>query len=313
MVINTYLPPKYPLNSHVLKAWADDVARVTEGRVRILIPPASLAAPQQLWEAVTGGVVDGAYVFNGNFYRQLPLMQIAHLPLGSTTARGMSVALWRTYQRYFKSANEYRDVELLALFAFPGGQLYGLKHPLNSLADLQGNKVWALPGVAAQVMEAAGAGVMSTPAAKISEIVASGMVDGFAGIPEMDAGALKVIRYARYETVVPGALTSPSFSLILNKKKWQSISPQDRAAIMKVSGEAFAQRLAIFDQINAGARKKAAADGLRVSEASPQFVEALKQLAVPLETAWLGRAARANVDGAAALAFYREEAGRTDQ
>ena len=140
LVINTYLPAQHPLNAQVLKPWAADVARVTQGRVDIDFPPASLAAPQQLWEAVTGRVVDGAYIFNGNFYRQLPLMQVAHLPFGSSTARSMSVALWKTYQDYFKSANEYKDVELLALFVIPTGQIYGLKHPIDSIETLRGKK-----------------------------------------------------------------------------------------------------------------------------------------------------------------------------
>lgn len=308
LVINTYLPTQHPINVQILKPWAADVARVTQGRVNVVFPPASLAAPQQLWEAVAGRVVDGAYIFNGNFYRQLPLMQLAHLPLGSSTAQSMSVALWNTYQDYFKSANEYKDVELLALFVIPSGEIYGLNHPIDSITDLQGKKIWALPGVAAEMMEAAHAGVMSTPAAKMSEIVAGGMVDGFAGIPEMDASALKVIRYAKFETVVPGGLTSPSFSLILNKRQWQEIAPQDRAAIASVSGEVLARRLGALDQINANALKRAEADGLKVSVASPQFVQQLRQAATPIEDAWLKCAEASHVDGKAALAFYRHSA-----
>ncbi|CAE6822444.1 TRAP transporter substrate-binding protein DctP [Paraburkholderia domus] len=305
LVINTYLPVQHPINTRLLKPWAADVERVTQGRVKVVFPPASIAAPQQMWEAVTGSVVDGAYIFNGNFYRQLPLMQITHLPLGSASAQSMSLALWETYQDFFKPADEYKDVELLALFVIPAGQIYGLNHPIDSVADLRGKKIWAVPGVAAEVMESAQAGVMSTPAAKMSEIVASGMVDGFAGIPEMDASALKVIRYAKFETVVPGGLTSPSFSLILNKQKWQEISPQDRAAIAGVSGEVFARRLSALDQINSKALKNAEADGLKVSVASPKFVKQLRQIAAPIENAWIERAAASHVDGKTALAFYR--------
>ncbi|WP_322057921.1 TRAP transporter substrate-binding protein DctP [Paraburkholderia sp. J63] len=313
LVINTYLPAQHPLNTKVLKPWAADVARVTQGRVTVVIPPASLASPQQLWESVTAGVVDGAYVYNGNFYRQLPLMQIAQLPLGSTSASAMSAALWQTYQKFFKNAGEYKEVTLLALFVVPSGQIYGLRHPIDSIDDLRGTKIWTTPGVAAEMMDAARAGVISTPAAKMSEIVASGMVDGFAGIPEMDASALKVMRYARFETVVPGGLTSPSFSLIVNQAKWLHIAPRDRAAIESVSGAALAHRLAALDQINAHAVKTAAAGNLKISEASPQFVAQLRRLAQPIENAWLARAEASNVDGSAALAWYRHAAQAYDK
>jgi len=308
LVINAFLPPPHVFNTKVLKPWAADVEKATDGRVKIMFPPNSVAAPNQLWNSVKNSIVDGAYLFNGNIENKLHLPQLAHLPLGSTTSKAMSIALWRTYDKYFKQANEYREVQLLALFVFPGGHIYGMKGPVNSPQALQGLRMWALPGVPARMMEAAKAGVVATPAAKMSEIVAGGTVDAFAGIPEMDVNAFKVGRYATAETVVPGALSAPSFSLIINKQKWQSISAADRAAIMKLSGESFAKRMGVVDQVNQAARTALEKEGVKSTEASPQLMDELKKLAAPLDQAWIAEAGKLHVDGKAALDYYRAQA-----
>ena len=304
LVINAFLPAQHTLNTKVLKPWADEVAKATDGRVKVQIPPSTVAAPDQLWNSVRNGVVDGAYLFNGTVQGQLKLMQLPHLPFMGTNARGNSVALWRTYDKYFKPATEYKDVQLLAVMVFPAGIMYSLKAPIESERDLRGTKVWALPGVPAKLMSMAKAGVISTPAAKMSELVAGGTVDAFVGIPDMDAEAFKVIRYAKSATTVPGGLSTPSFSLILNRQKWESLSQQDRDIIIKLSGEAFADRMAAFDQVESAAHAAAVQSGLKYHVAAPQLVEELGKGATVLKTEWLANAKNAKVNGDEALAYY---------
>lgn len=313
LIINAFLPPQHLFNVAVMKPWAADVARVTQGRVKIIFPPTSVGSPQQQWDVVRKRIVDGAYIFNGLIQNKVSLPQLAHLPLGSTTAQAMSVALWRTYEKYFAPAHEYRDVHLLALVVFPAGEIYSLKRPITSLQSMHGMKLWALPGVAANLMDRGGAGVVATPAAKMSELVAGGTVDGFAGIPDMDAARFNVVRYAHSETVVPGGITAPSFSLFVNRQVWQSIAPADRQAITALSGEAFARRMAVIDQADAHARAQAVSHGLKLIEPSPAFMDELRTLARPMDEQWLDAAARRHVDGAAALAFYRAQAQEAAQ
>lgn len=307
LVINAFLPPQHTMNTKVLRPWADAVTKATDGRVKVQIPPSSVAAPDQLWNSVRSGVVDGAYLFNGLLPNQLKLMQMAQLPFLGTSAKANSVALWRTYNKYFEADNKYKDVHLLALMVFPAGIMYSLKSPIESESDLRGVKVWALPGVPAKLMEMAKAGVISTAAAKMSEIVAGGMVSAFVGIPDFDAQGFKVIGYAKSATTVPGGFSTPSFSLILNRQKWESISPQDRATITKLSGEAFADRMATFDEVEAAAHAKAVQSGVKYYAAPPQFVAALDKSSVVLTNEWLATAKAENVDGVAALAYYKAQ------
>ena len=307
LVINAFLPAQHTMNVKVLKPWADEVAKATDGRVKVEIPPASVAAPDQLWNSVRNGVVDGAYLFTGTVQGQLKLMQMPHLPFLGTNARANSVALWRTYDKYFGVANEYKDVHLLSVAVFPAGIMYSMKAPIESEVELKGTKIWALPGVPAKLMVMAKAGVVSTPAAKMSELVAGGTVDAFAGIPDMDAEGFKVLRYAKNATTFPGGLSTPSFSLILNRQKWESLSQQDRDIVTKLSGEAFAERMDAFDQVESAAHAAALQMGIKYQAATQQLVDKLTKDSATLTNDWLANASSAKVNGNEALAYYRTQ------
>lgn len=308
LLLNSFLPPQHEFNTKVYKPWAQDVEKATQGRVRMKFPPTSVGSPQQQWDIVRKHIVDGAFIFNGLVQNQVPLEQIAHLPLGSTTAKGMSVALWRTHQKYFEATHEYNDVQLLALFAFPSGQIFSMKEPLQSAEAMNGVKMWAGPGVPAKLAEDMHAAVVATPAATMTSLIAGGTVDGYMGIPVMDAVQFNVVRYAKSETYVPGGVNAPSFSLFVNKASWESISPADRDVIAKLSGEAFGERLAVLDQTNETAAAKAAAGGMTLLQASLAFVAQIGEIAAGMDAQWIAAAAKLNVDGKAALGYYRSEA-----
>ena len=311
ILLNSFIQPQHPFNTRVLKPWADDVTKATEGRVKFEIPPASLAAPSQQMEAVQKGIVDAAYAFHGFLGERIKLTQIAHLPFINGSARGSSVALWRTYEKYFAKANEYKDVQLLGLFMFPGGTTFAMKGPIKQVSDIKGTKMFALAGVPAEIMEAAGAGVVAAAAVRSYEIISSGTVDSFAGYAVQDAATFKTLQYAKSVTDVEGSLTAPAFALFVNKKKWASIAAKDRDTIVKLSGEALAHRLAVLDEVETKARADAKAKGIEFITADASFTAALKKFAQPLETAWLADAEKLGVDGKAALAFYKQQAAET--
>ena len=308
LVINQQLAPRDAFNVQVLRPWAQEVAKVTQGRVRISIPNSPVVASNQLWNAVIGDVVDGAYLFNGLLPRQLPLEQVAALPFIGGNAGQTSLALWNTYEKYFAKAGEYRNVKLLALFSLPQGEIFSMGKPIVQPADLDGRRVWALPGVPQQVLVRSRAGVISTPAVQISELVAGGTVDSVAGIGDYNAKSFKIIGYMKSETLIPGGLSVPSFSLIINRAKWETIAPADRKAIEAISGLAFAKRMAVITRINVQAREQAQKAGVKILHPSPALIAELKDYAKPLTNQWLASAKVHGVDGEAALHYFQSQA-----
>lgn len=308
LLLNSFLAPQHPVTRVVIKPWAERVTAATEARVKVDVAPNSLAAPQQQLSSVVKGVFDISYQFHGLMAEQVKLNQIAHLPFVNTTARGSSMALWRTYERHFAKANELGDVQVLAMFVLPPGATFGMDKPILSTADLKGQKIYGLPGVPAKVLEAAGAGVVAAPAARSYEIVSGKTVDAFVGYSVSDADGLKTLPYAKHVTDVPGNLTAPSFVLFISKKRWQALSAKDRETIQSLSGEAFARNMAIYDELETKARAAAAASGIRFHQANDAFVQDLRRLAAPLTEAWLADAAKLGVNGKEALDFYIAQA-----
>lgn len=308
LLLNTFIGINHPVTTQIIKPWTEDIAKATEGRVVIEIAPSSLSAPPQQLDGVTKGVFDIAYQFHGFLAPRVKLTNVAHLPFVNTSTKGSSVALWRTYEKFFAKANELPDVQVLGFFVGAPGPIFPMKNPINSMADLKGTKMYALPGVPARMFEAGGAGVVAAPAVRSHEIISGGTVDSFAGYSVMDADAFKTLQYAKEVIDIPGHLTVPAFAFFMNKKKWSAISPRDQEAIMKLSGESFSRRFVAYDTIDNRLRAESKARGLVFKEASPQFVAELRKLAEPIEAAWLADAASLGVDGKAALAFFKDEA-----
>ncbi|MGE3488266.1 MAG: TRAP transporter substrate-binding protein DctP [Nitrospira sp.] len=308
LLLNSHLPPQNPLTNMVIKPWAERIGQVTEGRVKVELAPTSLAAPNQQMAGVINGVFDIAFQFHGWLAEQAKLNQVAHLPFVNSSARGSSVALWRTYLKHFAQANELGDVHVLAMFVLPPGVMFGMRGPIDSLDKLKGRKVYALPGVPAEMLGAAGAAVVAGPAARSFEIVSSKTVDAFVGYSISDANALKTLSYATDVTDVPGNLSAPSFVLFVNKKRWMSLSEKDQKAIESISGEAFAQNMRMYDDLETKARTEAAAKGVKFHVASDAFMKDLRALAAPLTQEWLKDAQKRGVNSQEALEFYRTQA-----
>lgn len=308
LLLNSFLAPQHPVTNMVIKPWAEKVSQATDGRVRVDVAPSSLAAPHQQLSSVNKGVFDIAYQFHGLMAEQVKLNQVAHLPFVNTTARGSSVALWRTYQKHFASAKELDDVHVLAMFVLPPGVFYGMKGPIDGVDKLKGRKVYALPGVPATMLEAAGAGVVAAPAARSHEIVSGKTVDAFVGYSVSDANGLKTLSYATDVTDIAGNLTAPSFVLFINKKRWAALSDKDRQAIESISGEAFAQSMKMYDDLESKIRAEAAGKGVKFHQASDAFNKDLQALGAPLIQAWLSDAQKLGIKGQEALDFYRAEA-----
>lgn len=308
ILFSPFTPPGHVIVTGIVQPWAKDVERVTEGRVKITYPANSLAPPPQQWEMVTNGIADAAFIFNGFTQKRMPLMQMAHLPFTTTTAEATSIALWRTYEKFFKKADEYKGVKLIGLFTHPGCELFSLGQPITAASQVQGLKVWAAPGPPAEGMGKLGAAVVSGPAVRMYEIVSKGTVDAFVGIPYSDVKNFKLVPYTKGVTVVPGKIAGASFSMFMSEKAWSGVSKKDQAAIDGVSGELIARHARSWDEDDKIGVKELEAAGAKQVTAPPAFMAELQEKLKFLEDKWIKEAETAGVDGKAALAFFRAEA-----
>lgn len=308
IVFNNFLAPNDSLWTDVLRPWIDDIEAATEGRVTFTVPDSSLAPPPEILNSVQQGVMDGAFQMVGFLRESNPELQLPLLPMTYFGDAPTSVALWRTYEQFFKGKGVLKDVELLGLVTTPGNSLVNMKaEPFDSLASLSGVKMWSLPGIPAEALSAAGAVVSPGPAVRMHEIISGGVVDAFCCINFESLEVFNVIDYAGAATEIPGTVFAPAFAIYLRSDVWATISPEDQEKIRAVSGEAISRRTAGGDAKEAAARQRLIDRGVPVVPASDAFVAELESAFAPVRDAWYASVAPLGIDGEAALAFYLAE------
>lgn len=308
ILFNSFLARGHFWNTQILLPWLDDVSKATEGRVVFEVPPTSLAPPQGQYDGVVKGVFDAAYLANPFIYNIVKLPSVAQLPFTQVSAEANSIALGRTYEKFFARANEYKDVHILGFYVGAGGDIVSAKAPIQSAADLKGLKIYSLPGSTVDILQGAGAAVIAAPAARSYEIIAGGTVDAFAGISSFDFEQFKSMQYGKQVVRVRGGTAAPVFSFIISKAKWSAISEKDRETITRMAREPLAKRIGYIDRQLKDSDARLVASGVKIAPPSAAFQAELEKLGQVSIDAWLKDAAALGVDGKAALDFYKAEA-----
>jgi len=307
LTFSSWLPPSHPIVANMMVPWIENVKKATDGRVNITILAKGLGHPKNYFDIVKNGMADTGYTCNNYTPGRFVVSDGVELPFMGNSSEAMSVSYWRTYQKYFVKADEYRGVKLLGLMVHGPGEIHNSKQPITKAADLKGLKFRVSGGVAGEVAKSLGIVGIQAPASKAYEILSRGVADGIL-LPMESIKSFKIIRVVPYTTLVPNGLYNVSFYLVMNKKTFSSFSTADQKAVMNVSGEAFAKLAGkawdTADKIGSAAMKEA---GNNIITASPEFVEEIKKATAHIEADYVKKADAKGVDGAAALKYYRDQ------
>ncbi len=311
LIIGSWAPPTHHINADVLPTWAKWVAEATKGRVTAEIKY-DLAPPPGQFDAVRDGVQDVAWIFHGYNPGKFVATQAMELPGLGAGAEAGSAAYWRVYEKHFAKADEHKGVMAIGMMTHGPGVIQSAR-PIKSWADIKGMKVRLPGGIASKVGESFGAVAVSVPAPKVYETLSSKVAEAVF-MPFETHKSFRLHEVTKYILTFPENLYDGSFAIIMSPKKFQSLSKEDQAAVMGVSGEklsAYAgSRWAAADK---GALDQTKAWGTEVSVASPAMQDELKKVAVQLEADWVKRASGKGYDPAAALKELRETAKALDK
>lgn len=302
---SSWLPPGHPIVADMMIPWMENVKKATDGRVDIKLLAKGLGHPKSYFDIVKNGMADVGYTCNAYSSGRFTMSEGVELPFPGNSAEATSVAYWRTYQKYFAKADEYRGLKLIGLMTHGPGHIHNSKLVAQSMADLKGMKFRVPGGIAARVAKSLGIVGIQKPASKAYELLSRGVADGVV-LPLESIKSFKITRVVPYTTLVPDGLYNVSFYLVMNKKTFNSFSTKDQKAVMNVSGEAFAKLAGkawdAADKVGLAAMKE---NGNKIETATPEFVAEIKKATQHLEADWIKRANAKGVDGAAALKFFR--------
>jgi TRAP-type C4-dicarboxylate transport system substrate-binding protein len=307
LTMSSWLPPSHTITKDMMMVWAKQVEEATQGRVKFNLLPKAVASPPGTVDAVRDGLADVSLTVHGYTPGRFPMTKMAEFPFLGDSAEAISVAYYRTYMKHMAKLDEHKGVIVLGLMTHGPGQIFMTKQAVNTLTDLNNQKIRVGGGLVVDVTKAIGASPLLKPASETFEILKSGIADGIF-FPKDSVPAFKLTPLIKHMTVVPGGLYNVSFVLMMNPAKFNGLPKADQDAIMKVSGENFA-RLGgkVWDGADTGGLAEMNAAKVDIRNASTALVAEIKAKTDPLEKAWYDEAKAKGIDGAAVMAELRAE------
>ncbi|MBN9427134.1 MAG: TRAP transporter substrate-binding protein [Burkholderiales bacterium] len=293
---SNWFPEGQVMRVKVIDPWIKEVEKITNGRVRIETLPKVVGSVPGQYDVARDGQADIVVFSNGYTPGRFDILEIGELPFMGDKPEVFGPALHRFYTKYTAKYGEYKGVHPLAVFVVAPPQLFNNKRPLRALADFKGLKIRSNSTGTTTALNLLGAIPVTKPATETYELIASGVLDGTVMPPESIL-PFKLVEASPYATIIPGALTNSILTLAINENRWKSLSQQDRDAISKISGEAFAR--AIGQAYIAG--NEATWEAMRkanksIETANPALVADMQRVLKPMEASWAEKARKRGVE-----------------
>ncbi|MBL8663552.1 MAG: TRAP transporter substrate-binding protein [Candidatus Odyssella sp.] len=308
---NNWIPATHFIIADGYVKYFEDIAKATEGRIKIELTAQSLGAPPRQMQLAVDGIADIAWGVHSYTPGTYPLAEMVELPFIGHGADKDSVAYWRVYKAMFEKTGMHpATVHTLAVHVHPPGHVYNSKQAIKSVEDFKGLKLRTANATTTIAFEKFGAVPITMPVTQLRDSLSKGVVDGTMFTSEGFVN-FRIADMIKHGTLIEGGLYSQSFFIVMNKKKWDSLPEKDRAAIDKLSGEALARRIGKRwqDEENAGHDKLTKA-GVQLVKADAAMMAKMKEALAHIEKAWIDKVKANGVDGAAAIKMLREEAAK---
>lgn len=308
---NNWIPATHFIIADGYVKYFEDIAKATEGRIKVELTAQSLGAPPRQMQLAVDGIADIAWGVHSYTPGTYPLAEMVELPFIGSGADKDSVAYWRVYKAMFEKTGMHpAGVHTLAVHVHPPGHVYNSKQAIKSVEDFKGLKLRTANASTTIAFEKFGAVPITMPVTQLRDSLSKGVVDGSMFTSEGFIN-FRIADLIKHGTLIEGGLYSQSFFIVMNKRKWDSLPEQDRAAIDKLSGEALARRIGKRwqDEENAG-HDKLTKSGVQLVKADATMMAKMKEALAHIEKAWIEKAKAKGVDGEAAIKMLKDEAAK---
>jgi TRAP-type C4-dicarboxylate transport system substrate-binding protein len=255
--LHTFLPPVANPVKHFMIPWAEKVGKESNGRIKVQVYPAMQLGgkAEQLLTQVRDGVVDVVWTLPGFTPGVMPKLEIFELPFLHRNTRSTVLALQDYVDMYMKKDFEPYHVLLVHTHA---GALFMSKDPINKVEDFKGMKLRSYSRTNAWILEALGAAPLQVALPELAPMLSKGTVSGSI-LPYEIAPAVKMQDLTEYFTTLAPPqprLSTAIFTLLMNKKKYESLPPDLKKIIDNNSGANLAPvAIEIWDRIELDGEK----------------------------------------------------------
>ena len=293
-------------NTVLAGEWAKEIEKRTNGMVKItLFPGGTLTPADKCYQGVVNGISDIGMSVLGYTRGRFPLTEVIDLPLGYKSGVAATRLFNRYYQRFMPK--EFGEVKVLYLHAHGPGILH-TKAAVHKLEDLKGMKIRST-GLSSKVVSALGGVPVAMPMGETYDALKRGMVEGSMAPMESLEG-WKWGEVVKYTTESFGSAYSTGFFVVMNKEKWNALSPEIQKVIEKVDMEWVGKTGSLWDEIDKSGRAFTLRLGNQVISLSQEENERWAKAVRPLLDDYVHNMQSKGLPGEETLRFCLQELGK---
>ncbi len=292
----------------VSKVWAEDVERLTQGRVKIdYFPAEALLKAAEIFEGTRAGVTDIGIWVQAYNPAVSPISALFTLPGISPRFRPAIMAanelILSGEFTFFRDELRRLGVEPLYAWGVSDQEIISTK-PIAGLAALRGLKTRVIGREWPKLIGEFGGTPVAMPWPEVYEGLSRGTLDANAGFLTANRDS-KLYEVAKHHTRIN--LGAPAGPLaIINKRTWDNL-PKDIQQVMREASQAYVERLAdLYQKEVQEAAKEMEAKGVRFYEWNSADREKLHAAMASLWEGWAKEVETKGAPGREALRRYLE-------
>ena len=141
--LSTFVPPVHVIYREILTPWAQEVAKATNGEVKVTLYPSMQLGgkPPELFRQAQEGVVDLVFTLPGYTSAALPRTQVIELPGLKPDGLAATNMMWDVLDPYLLP--EYEGLKVIALWGAEDAGLMVRGKAVRSMDDLKGMRMRA--------------------------------------------------------------------------------------------------------------------------------------------------------------------------
>ena len=276
--MGSFFPSKLIQLGSLGKTFVEKVDKISGGTVKIqFTEPGALIPPKECFDAVSAGSVDACWSTPGYWYGRDPAFAMfAAVPFGPSAGEYMAWYYYGGGKKLFEDLYAPHGIHtVMCGIIAPEGSGWFRKE-IKTIDDLKGLKMRFF-GLGAKVMEKVGVSTQLIAGPDIYPALERGTIDATEfSMPaiDLDWGFYQVAKHAYF----PGwHQQATMFDVMINKKKWDALTDQQKAIIETACGDNMREGLAEGEAIQGKALKTLKEKGVQIHKWSPEILATLNE------------------------------------
>lgn len=234
---SNFAGPTSFLTTGIFEPLLGDIEADSGGTLKIqMYSGGTLVKPEDAFDAVRRGLVDMAWGLTGYTPGRFKAAGMTEVPFQAANVLEGSSGVWSLYEKGLMDG--FDDVYVFGLASSAVGLLHSAKE-IKSLDDLKGERVRAAGPLISASIEALGLTPVGLPASQVAENLSKRVLAGSVN-DWVATYTWQITDAVKWHVDVPlGAATA---FVVINKKKFDSLPAEAKAALEKNSGQAFVER-----------------------------------------------------------------------